>query len=273
MPQIFLDMARNNSFIKLEGTLDGLTFYKKDGQSYVKTKSGVTKSRILNDPAYKRTRENMQEFAGGAKAGKALRQAYAGVIKIVADTYISARISGLMKRVINNGTGIRGARELDLVAHGNLFMDFEFNKRKPLNAVFFAEYAAPTLNANRDVLTWTVPDFTTGTFINAPEGASHFKLVLAAGLVSNYTYDALQQGYEPVSGAENGLGGVSYSAAIPLSGAVGSDTTLTLDLGIGAALPAAVASTGAIGIQFYQEINGEMYVLNGGHAMRIALMG
>ncbi|HAT64297.1 MAG TPA: hypothetical protein DCS66_06805, partial [Flavobacteriaceae bacterium] len=65
-------MAKNKSFIKLEGTLDGLTFYQKDGESFVKTKGGISRDRILNDQNFKRTRENMQEFSGCAKTGKAV---------------------------------------------------------------------------------------------------------------------------------------------------------------------------------------------------------
>ena len=64
-------MAKNNSYLKFEGTLGGLTYYEKDGKSIVKVKSSVSKSRIEKDPNYKRTRENMQEFGGAAKASKA----------------------------------------------------------------------------------------------------------------------------------------------------------------------------------------------------------
>lgn len=60
-------MAQNKSFIKFEGTLDGLTFYQKDGKNFVKTKTQVNKNRLMNDPAYQRTRENMQEFDGSTR--------------------------------------------------------------------------------------------------------------------------------------------------------------------------------------------------------------
>ena len=45
-------MARNNSFIKLEGTLDGLTFYTKNGENLVKKKNQVSRNRMLNAPEY-----------------------------------------------------------------------------------------------------------------------------------------------------------------------------------------------------------------------------
>ena len=49
-----------------------------------------------------------------------------------------------------------------------------------------------------------------------------------------------------------------------LTGMVGSDTTLIVDLGPGAVVPASTAALAAVGIVFYQEINGEFYPMNNG---------
>ena len=53
---IFSIMAKQKSFLKVAGTLDGLTFYKSVDGHLVRTKGGVSKGRIMNDPAYIRTR-------------------------------------------------------------------------------------------------------------------------------------------------------------------------------------------------------------------------
>ena len=55
-------MAKQKGFINLEGTLGGLTFYKSEGESFVKTAGGISKDRILKEARFKRTRENMSEF-------------------------------------------------------------------------------------------------------------------------------------------------------------------------------------------------------------------
>jgi len=265
-------MARNRSFVKLEGTLDGLTFYQQDGQSFVKTKGGVSKKRIATDPAFRRTRENMQEFGGAAKAGKAMRTAFSGIVKLMADTYFTARLTGLMKRINRNGLGPRGQRIIDVVANGELLEGVEFNLDAPMSQQFFAPYAPPAWNANRDIASWTVPDFDTDSFVRAPEGATHFRLVLAAGLVSSYDWVNALKSYEPIDEDENGLGGVAFSGDIPLTGMVGSDTILSVDLGLGAAVPPATAAIAAVGIVFYQETNGSLYELAQGNAMRVAVI-
>lgn len=266
-------MAINKSFVKLEGTLDGLTFYHKNGENVVKTKSAVSKSRIMTDAAYKRTRENMREFGGAARVGKAFREAFAGVVKTMGDTYMGSRLNGIMKRINRNGIGIRGERDFEVVTYGEMLKGFEFNKVVPLNSQFFAPSDPPVINAARNEVTWTIPDFNTDSFIIIPEGASHFRLVLAAGYVSDYAYSSTQEGYEPVSVDVNGRGGVSYSADIPLVGMVGSVTTLVVDLSTLPLVPATSALFAGIGIIFYQEINSDLYELAQGNAMKVAAVG
>lgn len=266
-------MAKQKGYIDLEGTLGGLTFYKSGGQSIVKTKSAINKDRILKDPSFKRTRENMSEFGGSARVGKALRHGYAAIMPIMGDRIIVARLMALMKTINANGSGARGKREFDILANKEVLEGFEFNKTLPLETIFFAPFNAPTLDANRSVCTWVIPDFNTQDYIHAPEGATHFKLVLGSTVLSNYTFNNGSKEYQPTNPNENETNSIVYSAEIPLTGLVGSDTTLTTDLGFAALLPATVAVIVATGIIFYQDINGVLYELASDNAMTIQLVG
>ncbi len=267
-------MAKNKSFIKLEGTLDGLTFYQKDGESFVKTKGGISRDRILNDQNFKRTRENMQEFSGCAKTGKAVREAFASVVRLMGDSYISSRLTGVMKKINKNGTGLRGERTIDIASNKEQLIGFEFNPKDVFSSKFYAPYDAPVLGANRNDVTVTIPDFDTDFFINAPEGATHCKLVLASGLVSNYAYEAALDSYEPDNEEENGKGGTAYSAPILLKGDVGGDTVLNVNIPLGSGgITPSVSNLIALGIVFYQEINGDLYELASGNGMQIIMVG
>ena len=62
-------MAREMSILKLRGKLDGMSFKNSEGH-FVRAKGGVERNRIMNDPNYERTRENMSEF--GTSSGKLL---------------------------------------------------------------------------------------------------------------------------------------------------------------------------------------------------------
>ena len=266
-------MARNNSFVKLDGTLDGLTFYRKNGQNLVKTQSRISKKRIMNDPAFKRTRENMMEFSGASKAGKAFRDGFANMVKLMGDSYISSRLSGIMRRIISGGAGKRGERDIDLVSMRDILKGFEFNNKLPFKSIFYAPYALPNINASRDIIDWLVTDFDTDAFITAPEGATHFKLVLATGYVSNYEYVPVMRSYEPDEDTVNGNGGTAYSAPIPLGGMVGSDIALEVDVSSLGAIPASSAVFVGIGIVFYQDINGDLYEFAQGNTMMISVTG
>lgn len=266
-------MARNKSFIKLEGTIDGMTFYMKDGENLVKSETTLSKNKIMTDSAFKRTRENMREFGGASRVGKAFREAFSGITKTMADTYMGARLNRSMKRINRNGSGIRGERDFDVVNYGEQLKGFEFTDKTPFDSQFTASSAPPTVNVSRDEATWIVPDFSIDAHITIPEGATHFRLVLAAGYVSNYYYNATLESYMPNDEMVNGRGGVSYSADIPLSGMVGSDTTLVVDLSALGAIPATSAFFVATGIIFYQQVNGGMYELAQGNAMKVATIG
>ena len=266
-------MAKQKGFIKLKGSLGGLTFYENSGESLIRTTGGVDKSRIERDPAFKRTRENMSEFGGSAKVGKALRQGFADIIKTMSDNRVVGRITGLMKRINTVGPGVRGQRAFEILNNRIVLEGFEFNRLDPLDAIFYAPNSSPTLDANRSIATWVVPDFNTANYINPPEGATHFKLVLVTTVLSDYVYSTLLRSYEPVDEAENETNGIAFSTEIPLQGMVGADTTLTVDLGFAAPLPATVGVISAIGIIFYQEINAAFYELASNNAMRIDSVG
>ena len=266
-------MAQNNSFIRLEGTLDGLTFFRKNGKNFVKTKSRVSRNRILNDPAYKRTRENMQEFGGAARCSKAFRDSFATIARLVGDTYLSARTTGKVRGILPGGVGLRGERTINLVDNATSLVGLNFNVSKPFDSHFNAPSAGPAIAASRDTVTWSIPDFSTDTYIKKPEGATHCKVALAAGYTSNYEWDSALKSYEPVEATPNGIGSVTYSAAIPLTGMVGAATDLTVDLTAYAPIPVTTALFVGTAIVFYQEVNGELYELAQGHSMKIAVAG
>ena len=253
--------------------MGGLTFYKNSGNDLIRTTGGVDKSRIEKDPAFKRTRENMSEFGASATVGKALRQGYANIIKTMSDSSVTGRLTGIMKRINSVGAGIRGQRIFEILTNKAVLEGFEFNKTAPLDAIFYAPSTAPTLDANRSIATWVVPDFNTSNYIQAPEGATHFILVLATTVLSDYAYNTALKKYEATNTDENETNGIAFSAEIPIGGMVGADTTLTVDLGFAVALPATVAVINAVGVIFYQEINTLFYELASDNAMKIASIG
>lgn len=240
-------MGKLKSFIKLEGTLDGLTFYKSQDGYMVRTKGGISKSRMLKDPAFKRTRENFRQFGMNAKAGALLRDSVGPMLAKAKDPKLSSRMLKLMNEIKNfDSTSVRGHRSVHLglaTAEGKqLLKGLDFNNRAHLQSV---------LNANFSVNTATgvieIPDFTSQEQLAATESATHVSFRSA---FVNLNFDT-------------GLYNTSYSPIVmlPIDLSV-SNVTLTPD-----AVPAGDGiQFYLLLIEFYQEMNGVHYpLLNGSH--------
>ena len=63
-------MAKFEGIFEIQGTVKGMSFYKTKDGLMVRSKGGISKKRIANDPAFQRTRENNSEFGHNAKMGQ-----------------------------------------------------------------------------------------------------------------------------------------------------------------------------------------------------------
>jgi hypothetical protein len=238
-------MAKQISLLKVNGTLEDLTFYKSQDGLLVRTKGGVSKKRIQNDPAFARTRENGAEFGHSASAGRMLRVAAGQLVFKVKDKRLSSRLVKVMSDLKNlDGTSLRGERNVAMglqTAEGQqLLRGFDFNSKAPLSSVF---YGTHTIDVATGAV--TIASFVPQSQLRVPEGSTHFSMQSAflnldfeTGITA-ITYSAEENfayGMTPVST-------VLTPSAVP----VGSGTQLYLLL-----------------IEFFQEVNGMQYPLNNG---------
>jgi hypothetical protein len=213
-------MAKLKSLLKIEGTLDGMTFYKNaDGQYYVKTKGGISKDKILNDPAFERTRENNQEFAEVSKSGKLLRRALIELLANVKDRTKTNRLSSVLFKVKNqDSNSLRGQRKVSLgmqTQEGKeILSGFEFNQNAPLDAVLLNNYKLDT--AAQEI---HLTQFTPSVMLAAPQGATHFNLYATH---VNYDFSTGQSDMvisNIVDGViDNSATDITLSFATPVSG-------------------------------------------------------
>jgi hypothetical protein len=261
-------MARQKGLIRVKGLLGDISFYQSGGKDLMKTPGGASKEKIMTDPKFVRTRENMSEFGGSAMVGKALRLGVIEVKGVFGGRYMSAELLGIFKKVCTNGTGLRGARDFEIVANKLLIEGFNFDKAKILAATFNAPYTFVT-NAGRNETTFTVADFNTTDYIHAPEGATHFRFVGTASVLSDYKLNVTSGKYEPLNPAIEGLNIVAYSSYIPVGGMVGSTTTVIATIAVAPTMPTSAGLIGCIGIEFFQIVNTVYNLLNADNCMRI----
>jgi len=260
-------MSKQKGIIKLEGNLGGISFYQSAGQSLARIATGPSKERIATDKAFKRTRENNKEFGGSAKAGKALRLAMGGLISTMGGARVTAQLTALFKAINLKGTGVRGKRPIKLSTNKAMLKNFEFNKGISFNSVFSAPFTV-AVNTPRNEAAFTIPDFLPDNTINAPSGATHFRLVASIGIVSDYTFDTTVNEYGPSQPAQDSAGNAVHSAYLPLDQAV-TALTLTPSLTVLGSINAACSSVVTLGIEFYQQVDTQYYLFAQDNAMKV----
>ncbi|MFV8344644.1 hypothetical protein [Flavobacterium sp. ZB4P13] len=246
-------MARQKGIIKLKGTIGDITFYKTQDGHLAREKGGIDASRIKNDPAFQRTRENGSEFGRAGKAGKILRTALRGLLLNSADGRMVSRLTQRMVQVIQADLiSIRGLRNV-IDGEAELLAGFEFNIRGKLGTSLFAPFVGAIDRATGNI-TVDLASFIPSNMIAAPSGTTHFKIISAGAEVD----------FE----AETFVETHSETAILPW------DTTATAVISqTNAVTPASTKPLFlALGVEFYQEVNGQMYPLKNGAFNPLALV-
>ena len=238
-------MARQKGIIKLKGTIGDITFYKTQDGHLAREIGGIDASRIKNDPAFQRTRENGSEFGRAGKAGKVLRTALRALLINSADSRMVSRLTQQMVKVIQaDMVSERGLRNV-IDGEAELLVGFEFNIRGKLGTSLFAPYVG-TIDRAAGEITIDLASFIPSNMIPAPSGTTHFKIISAGAEID----------FE----AETFIESHSETAILPW------DATPTLAISqVNAVTPASTKPLFlALGIEFYQQVNGQMYALKNG---------
>ena len=246
-------MAKQKGIIKLDGTIGGITFYKSQDGYLAREKGGVSADKIANDPAFQRTRENGEEFGRAGKAGKLLRNSIRAMLQNASDSRMVSHLTQKMVEVIQeDATNPRGQRNV-IDGEAELLEGFEFNISGKLGTTLYAPYTS-TIDRVAGTLAVSIPAFVPLNMIAAPGGSTHFKIVSAGTEVDfeNETY--------VVATSETAVlpWDTTATAVINLSNAVTANSTHPLFL--------------TLGIEFYQEVNGQMYPLKNGAYNALALV-
>ena len=252
--KLFNIMARQKGLIKLDGTIGGITFYKSKDGYLAREKGGVSGDRIANDPNFQRTRENGEEFGRAGKAGRLLRTALRNVLKSSADGRMVGRLTAEMVKVIQaDVTNTRGQRNV-IDGEAELLIGFDFNIKGKLRNTLYAPYTQ-NLSRATGLLEVTIPAFVPANMIAAPNGATHFKIESAGAEVDFENEVFVTETSETSIIALDG----TATAPITLSNAVSPNSVHPLFL--------------VLGIEFFQEVNGEMYSLKNGMFNSLTLIG
>lgn len=191
-------MAKFDGIFNIEGTLKGMTFYKTAEGIRIRTKGGISKKRIMNDPAFARTRENGAEFSHSAKMSQLLRHSVSTLVDNAKDSRTSSRLNQIMSRIKNMDTvSPRGERTVkNGLANPSALQElvgFDFNKNATLSSVLKKSYVFSTADGKL-----TLTDFINGKHLQLPPGVSKISFRLGACSLnfSDHSYEFVESPQE-----------------------------------------------------------------------------
>lgn len=238
-------MAEQKSTVQIQGTIGNLTFYKSQDGFMVKSKSSVSRSKIMSDPKFQRTRENMAEFGSAGKTAKVLRTPFNSLLQQSADNRMISRLATVMLRVIQSDTtGKRGRRK---AVNGDLSLleNFDFNNKGILSTTLITPFDITYTRSSGEV-TFDLPSLIPTQGIATPQGATHYKLQLAAA---------------PIDFASNkNIAQITASSVLPWDDVATTPIALTVTLAAASTLPVFVL----LQVQFLTQVNADYYPLNNG---------
>jgi hypothetical protein len=262
-------MAKQTGLLRYSGSMGGVRHFKIKGLQgdYAGLVGGPTAEQIYNDSAFERTRENMSEFGGCASAGKAVRVGLSQIIKQMSDSRLTGRLTALMKQInLEDTSNPRGQRSIEISAYQNVFNGLNFDINTSLNGIFNAPYSL-TNTPPRDSADFIIPAFNPANLINAPAGATHFRLVNAIVSISDWVFNPATSSYEPTDPTLNSLSNVRYSGYLSLNATTPATTITTLLPGSPSMTPT-VSVLNCVGIEFYQQVGANYYLFAQGNALR-----
>jgi hypothetical protein len=246
-------MARQKGIIKLKGTIGDITFYKTKDGHLAREKGGIDASRIKSDPAFQRTRENGAEFGRAGKAGKILRTSLRALLINSADSKMVSRLTQAMVKVIQaDMISVRGLRNI-IDGEAELLSGFEFNIRGKLGTSLFAPFVG-AIDRVSGAITVNLDPFIPGSMIAAPSGTTHYKII-SAGAEIDFEVEVFTESH-------------SETAILPWDALPTVAITHTNMVTPGSTKPLFLA----LGLEFYQEVNGQMYTLKNGAYNPLALV-
>lgn len=235
-------MSKMTGIFPLRGTIDGVTFSDTKDGNIAKKKSRLDKARLATDPAFIRTRENGAEFARSATAGKLLRNALSSLANGVSDNRVVSRLVRVMAKVIKSDTV--NARGMRTVSEGNtvLLEGFDFNIKRELLTTFKVPFSA-TINRVTGELAINIPAFVATDQLSASPKATHYRII-SAGIEADFDLNKTV-----VDIKNSGDQFIDNSTTTPL--------VLTHTMAANSTKPLIIA----LGIVFFEKVNGKLYPL------------
>jgi hypothetical protein len=237
-------MGKLKGILPIEGSVGQVNFAKTQDGIIVREKGGVSAERIATDPVFVRTRENNAEFKTAANGAKLLYDAFRTLRSHADRRAFSRLLKTTMAALKADSVNARGERT---IMDGNplLLSGFQLNDNAKIGSVLLAPYTT-SVTRSSGALDVSLAAFVPDDSLVVPDGATHFELIL--------------QGIEAHFDTGTSVKATDTTGVLPL----GSSATSTISLQTSVTAASTAPLIMALGVSFYQSVNGTMYPLRQG---------
>jgi hypothetical protein len=211
-------MGSQKGIVRLSGQFDDLQLSIDGKKGIAKLSVPVSKERIRTADEFVNTRKVNMEFQAAAMAVDAVQDCLRGKNATFGDRYLRSRLQTVMIAAVRRGAGNFGERALEVLPNVLLLNQFPLNQADRFKNWFRAPYDVQ-INADRNTATLVVPafDIDFGT-LKVPQGATHFRVFVCVGVLSDLQYSGSDARYEAVNVQMHGRNGEGRTGWMPSSG-------------------------------------------------------
>lgn len=194
-------MARIYGSNRILGTVGGVRHYRLPGCDFIiaAEKGGANANLIKNNPAFKRTRENNEEWKGVTLTAKTIKRRFGDNAKVVVNRFLIGALNKAMLKVLRSDpVGLRGSRSVLLSEHKEALDTIQYYYYKPFSDIMKCRYEVDTSLDRKSVMV-RLTNLNPREQIKPPDGTSHFKFFLSIGVMSDYYHSESEtDAYAPV---------------------------------------------------------------------------
>jgi hypothetical protein len=251
-------MAYQTGIINYKGSFKSIRNYTNvgDPKIYAGEKGGANRDLIMNNPAFARTRENMNEFGGCGLAVKSIRYGLLQLLPEHADTHFTSRLVKLIKMInLKDGVGEHGKRAVLISENRPMLKSLNLHEKRKID--FELKSSVKTSHPDlRNEATITVNGFNPEPHL-VPGNAQYYRVVNHLSIISDFVYVAEDKQYKALSTLDR-------MAAYVYSDYTAVNTPLSAELKasfpVGTVLNDSDTVLQCVGIEFYNRAGTDGYV-------------
>ena len=192
-------MARNDGPIQFTGSIGNIRSYYDKGlkKHILSTKGGANKNLIKNNPAFARTRDCMNEFAGCTKWASMLRRCLLIVRHLCFSRYFSGIVKLAKEIQVRDLESSYGFRSVESSKAPYFLREVNFNMEHPFNDVIRDAYWV-IFSQDKKTARFSMLGFIPKLRLSWPTSFQAFRLYLVIAQLSDMVWDEKDRRYVPV---------------------------------------------------------------------------